>query len=89
MTRQRLLNIGTTAWAVGLAVLALLWVTGATPALAGGGGGLDCGTACDVHCWDNDAECEEYYNSGSSCEVTCEDEEGNRTTTHLRGCAAD
>ena len=37
-------DIATTVWAIALVVTALMWV--ATPAFAGGGGGVDCYGAC-------------------------------------------
>ena len=71
VTRERMFNIATTTWAIALAILVLLYATGATPAFARGRG-LDCGTACISFClMEESSACDGVYDNGGGCSVTC------------------
>jgi len=74
LTRERLFNIGTTAWMIALVIGALLYVTGTAPAFAAGDRGrqLDCGTACDTICLNEESShCEQSGGTDHTCWAVC------------------
>ena len=72
MTRDRFVNIGTTAWAVALAIGALLYMLGVTPAFAQPG--IDCHEACEEagYCDDNEG-CAAAEREANLCRIECRD----------------
>ena len=84
MDRERLINIGTTIWAIALVVTALLHVTGATPAFAFGDEDYDCEENCDL-----EDRCAEYggctfagEQNEDSCVMYCR-ENNAKVTWHI------